>query len=952
MRHRQTVIFRFSGMLLLVVLLLVGCGGESPPQLSDRDYIKKAEALSGQQRYQDTVLVLKEALRGNPKNTEARWMLGLTYLELGDALSAEKELLKARDLGVVWHELVLPTSRAWLWAGKPQKVLDELQNLAVFPAHLHPSLWVMVAQAKAQLGDISGAFQALREAKSFGKEFVELTRFEAHLALQQKHTDLAGKVVQIGLEKWPQDRELKSDEAELQFYKGNFKNAGAAYFRLADKAAANPAYRREPLYWSALSMLLAAEFPAYEVAKNRFAKDFPRDKRHGFLEGIELMGKGQLERSESFLSTYYQDHPEDDVAIYMLGLNHLAQGNWQQALDYLNRYSQKFTSVLEARQMEAIARSRLGQGERASAVLLDLVFSHSYDSEHNQGTLRMLATNALDQLAKRSKDFLLRYDGFGRKGLTLPLQADNAAEFARWVMAPWRASEVRYPQLLEQIRRKTGAGVSGGVRGKDLQLLFDAILMRDFGFVDDALPDSIQRHGSSKDIKLIHVLAMLEQGKVTEARSQLRQLSEDDSTDADLARFYATALVVADDHQKALSVLEDAVARDEQDPRLRQALVAVYLYLDKLEQAFKLMASEPSISSEHARLLARYQLLKSDPEAAQATLLAAKSETDAKDDIGNLRTQAMFGNWAVVKEGLAKLAEIRPQQLNSPEMLVVRGALAKQEKDFATAIDIWTELIKQLPGDNDLKVTLIDLYRLAGQNDQALHLARVLQRAEVHLARGHVLSGDILVDQGAFRSASMEYQSAYNMEAKRSTVLKRYEAQIRIPDWLAAADGLAEWLGWHQDVEVRRLLIDAQYKSGNRLAAIKTAEHWMLTNKADAALLSQMIDWIGSDSPARVSELIDQGYRNYPQDPVFLEHKLGLLEKNGEWTEMVAALDVHQREHGVSPRWKWWLGKAYMGLGQSTKAVDVLKSLLDDDKAGKWADSARKLLKETAQQEK
>ena len=68
---------------------------------------------------------------GPQKNTdhaEARYQLGIIYNEMGNYLSAEKELEKARRLGYARDKTELALAQAWLGQGEFQKVLDLIQT--------------------------------------------------------------------------------------------------------------------------------------------------------------------------------------------------------------------------------------------------------------------------------------------------------------------------------------------------------------------------------------------------------------------------------------------------------------------------------------------------------------------------------------------------------------------------------------------------------------------------------------------------------------------------------------------------------------------------------------------------------------------------------------------------------------------------------------------------------
>ena len=97
----------FALSLALAGLLLAGCGQEQPAALvaSAKDYLAKKDGRAA-------VIQLKSALQKEPDLAEARFLLGRTLLEGGDAVSGEVELRKALDLKYPKESALPPLVRA------------------------------------------------------------------------------------------------------------------------------------------------------------------------------------------------------------------------------------------------------------------------------------------------------------------------------------------------------------------------------------------------------------------------------------------------------------------------------------------------------------------------------------------------------------------------------------------------------------------------------------------------------------------------------------------------------------------------------------------------------------------------------------------------------------------------------------------------------------------------
>src|SRR6266566_9186888 len=82
----------------LAVLSFNGC--DRVASYTEQERVQRAEKFKAEGNLKASVIELKNALQKNPNNAQARLLLGEIYLDLGLAPEAERELLKAKQLGV------------------------------------------------------------------------------------------------------------------------------------------------------------------------------------------------------------------------------------------------------------------------------------------------------------------------------------------------------------------------------------------------------------------------------------------------------------------------------------------------------------------------------------------------------------------------------------------------------------------------------------------------------------------------------------------------------------------------------------------------------------------------------------------------------------------------------------------------------------------------------------
>ena len=110
---------------LAAIALCVALAGAPSAAFADyvssaRDFLKKGDLKSAQ-------IDLRNAVRNDPQNAEAHYLLGRVSFELGDAVAAEREANAAKDRGYDPHQAVPLLTQSLLAQGKYQKLLDDLR---------------------------------------------------------------------------------------------------------------------------------------------------------------------------------------------------------------------------------------------------------------------------------------------------------------------------------------------------------------------------------------------------------------------------------------------------------------------------------------------------------------------------------------------------------------------------------------------------------------------------------------------------------------------------------------------------------------------------------------------------------------------------------------------------------------------------------------------------------
>jgi cytochrome c-type biogenesis protein CcmH/NrfG len=111
-------------MLTTLGLSLVGC--DKLRSYSDAEHVQRAKDFQEKGNVTAAIIELRNALQKNPKNPEARWLLGDAYTSQGFGKEAEKELLQAQELGLKREALKVSLGMALLEQREYGRVLKEI----------------------------------------------------------------------------------------------------------------------------------------------------------------------------------------------------------------------------------------------------------------------------------------------------------------------------------------------------------------------------------------------------------------------------------------------------------------------------------------------------------------------------------------------------------------------------------------------------------------------------------------------------------------------------------------------------------------------------------------------------------------------------------------------------------------------------------------------------------
>ncbi len=310
---------------IFLLLLVIGSTASCSKTVSEEEYISRAKAYIGEGDISSATIELKNILRINADNAEARLLLGQTHLQAGDLRAAEKELLRAKELGVEQNAVTPDLSKVFLRQGKLGEVLL-LEHVG-----LNPDRKVVVlaskALAKQSQGEVDDALKLLEEARASGIQSNYVQVAFASLLFAKEDITGARKLVDSVLKSDPSSASAWSLLANMEVREKQLEAAITAFSNAINNQAAN---------WRALEMraLLFIRQRKFEKAQadiSLLKTQFPKRPFIQYLQGLAYFYTEKLNEAViAFdLASAYPDNLQN--VSYYLAMTHFRLGSIEQA---------------------------------------------------------------------------------------------------------------------------------------------------------------------------------------------------------------------------------------------------------------------------------------------------------------------------------------------------------------------------------------------------------------------------------------------------------------------------------------------------------------------------------------------------------------------------------------------------------------------------------------------
>jgi putative PEP-CTERM system TPR-repeat lipoprotein len=921
---------RHATKLKLIAAVVSGAfliGGLSACHRSQSTASLLADAKQYQQKgdTKAAMIQLKNAVEQSPEDGEARMQLAALEFDMGDSVSADKELHKARSLGIAADRVLPMMGKAMLLQGHAKELLDEI---SADKAARSPILLALRGDALLATGSADEAKQAYEQALALNPNQGEALLGLARHAMGQRDQDGAQRYIADAMAKDPKNPDVWMAHGAMLRLQGKQEEALGAYDQVLKLKPDHRTAHIEKAY----VLIGTGKFADAKAEIDAASKAAPNNLLVTYTEALYDFSQGKFAAAEESLQKVLKSAPEHMPSVLLAGASELNLGTLEQAERHLRHYLESNPNDLYARKLLAQTLLKGSQPADAAAALAPVLKDSTQDPQ-----LLALAGESYMQVRdfNKANAYLEKAAALAPKaaavrtslGLAKLAQGDQARGMSELEMAT--TLDPKSPQAVmalvqTQMNLKQYDKALASIQSLEKQQPDNAQVQNMKGAVYMAKGDRANARAAFE--KSVALQATYFPAVTNLARMDL----EDGKPDAAKGRFQKV-LDKDKNNFGAMAALGDlAMAQKKTDEATSWYEKASSANPDAVVPALKLGTHYMQINQPQKALTLARKFQTANPTNPELLDLVGQAQVATKDYSSALDTYS-------------KLAAVAPKSAQAQLRLAGVHMLLKNDSEAASDVKRAVDL---QPNFLPARAAQVQLAMRANRPDDALAVARDLQKADPKSPAGFALEGDLLMAQKKPAPAVAAYDKALSLKKTNELLIKSLMALNASGKGKEADARVAQWLKENpNDQVVAMYAAEASLASKDFKSAIAQLQTLLKTNPNNPVALNNLAWAYQQDKDPRALPTAEQAYKVAGENPGVMDTLGWLLVEQGDTAR---GLPLLQKAGGIAPdapEIHYHLAVGLNKSGDKQGARKVLDKLLAQNKPFPQMEEARALLK-------
>lgn len=889
--------------------------------------ISEAQQYQTKGDHKAAIIQLKNALQNSPDNALARYMLGTIYNQTGDSASAEKELRRALKLGSAPADVLPELAKSLLAQGQFQQALDETKQLA----DGHESALLSTLRGNAYLGlnktqEARISFEeALKSTTGYPPALLGLSRY----ALTKKNVATATDFSEQAVQQNPQNVDAWLFKGDLLRALGKSDASLAAYSQVLKIQSDNISAHLN------IALLEIAEDKFTEAQKSIYAarKASPNNLLVFYTQALLDFRQNKSAAALDSLQKILRVAPEHMPSVLLAGAVQLSLGSMPQAEQHLQKYLENNPDNIYAQKLLASTLMKSGQTQAAITLLTQA-------RAHTEKDVQLLSM--LGEAFMQTGDFAKATEAFSEASALSP----NTAEL-HTALGLSKLAQGNNDRAISEME----LGVKLNAKSPQVGVLLAMTQLR-LKQYDKALSASQAIEKEQPDNPLAQNLkgaAFLGKQDFTKARSSFEKALSIDPVNFAAAINLAQLDLQAKKPEIAKKRFESILEKDKKNAQIMAALANLALSQGHVKESTnwleKASKENPETLLPSLQLIAHYLRLG---EKQQALALAKKLQgsNSSNPDFLNLLAQAQFANddKSAALETYSKLAATNPE--SAPLQLRIAG-IQMAMKNVAAAAESLKKALSIQPDYMEAQLSLASLEASRGDFEQALSIAKHIQKKDQKSAVGYELEGNLLLQQKKPDLAAAAFDRAIVLSPNGTLLVKLHASLSQTGNTQTADSRLSRWIKDHpEDAPVRMYQAALNIDSKQNQAAIDQYQAILHLAPDYVPALNNMAALLQEGKDPRALQYAEKAYKVAPDNPAVQDTLGWILVELGDSTRGVDLLRKATTTVPASAEMHYHLALGLIKAGDKVQARKELELVLTTGKNFSKLEEVRTLLKQ------
>jgi putative PEP-CTERM system TPR-repeat lipoprotein len=886
-----------------------------------------AEAKQYQQKgdLKAALIQLKNAVEKSPENGDARLQLAALQLRMGDAVSAEKEARKARSLGVAADAALALQGKAMVQQGRFKELLDEIT----------PALAARSAPLLSLRGDALLATGKADEAKQAYEQALGLNPNSGDALLGLARHAMASND-RAAAERYAADATTKdARNPEVWMFQGallRFNNKPNEALGAYDQALAVDPQHRTAHVEKAYIEISRGKFAEAKTEIDAAEKAAPGSLLVTYTRALYDFSQGKFAAAQESVQKVLKNAPDHLPSILLAGASEMNLGANQQAELHLRKYLESNPNDVYARKLLAQTLLKSSQPADAAAALAPVLNDSTQDPQ-------LLALAGESYMQVRDFD---KASAYLEKAAAL---APKAAA-VRTSLGLSRLGQGNNEKGLSELELATTLDPKSGQAA--MALVQTELNLKHYDKALAAVQSLEKQQGDNPQVHNLKGIVYMMKGDNANARAAFDKAVELQPTFFPAVTNLSRLDLQDNKPEVAKQRFEKVLEKDKNNYGAMAALGELALlqkHTDEATSWFEKASNANPDAVAPAVKLGMHYLHTNQPQKALTLARKYLTANPTNPDLLELQGQAQVASKdpSAALETYSKLVNVLPK--SAPAQLRLASVHMLLKNEAAAAADL-KRAVELQPDFIPARLAQIELALRSHRNDDALALARQVQKLNDKLPVGYAVEGDVLMVQNKPAQALPAYEKALSISKSPEMLVKIVQVMTMSGKGKEAQARAAQWLKEHpNDALVSMFLADRSLASKDFKPAISLLENVLKQNPNNPVALNNLAWAYQQEKDPRALDTAEQAFKVAGDNPGVMDTLGWMLVEQGNTAR---GLPLLQKASGLapdSPEIRYHLAVSLNKSGDKQGARKELDKLLAQNKPFAQIEEARALLK-------